>query len=74
MMFCLQSQRYIVQQLKKKYGHTLGKKIDQYHTYIAFSHTLPKHQMSPFNSTYFTQNYHSKYIERSFGKARLSNQ
>ena len=30
--------------------------------------------MSPFNSTYLTQNYHSKYIERSSGKTSVSNQ
>jgi len=35
-----------------------------------FCHTLPKHKMSP----YLTQNYHSKYVERSSGKTRLSKQ
>ena len=30
--------------------------------------------MSPFNLAHLTQNDHSKYIERSSGKTRLSNQ
>ena len=30
--------------------------------------------MSPFKSPYLTQNYYSKYVERSSGKTRLSNQ
>ena len=30
--------------------------------------------MSPFNSPYLTQNYHSKYVERSSGKTHMSNQ
>ena len=35
-MFCLQSHQYIVQHKKIKNGHMLGKKINQYHTHIAF--------------------------------------
>ena len=30
--------------------------------------------MSPFNSPYLTQNYYSKYVERSSGKTHMSNQ
>ena len=30
--------------------------------------------MSSFNSPYLTQNYHSKYVERSSGKTHMSNQ
>ena len=30
--------------------------------------------MSPFNSPYLTQIYHSKYVERSSGKTHMSNQ
>ena len=30
--------------------------------------------MSPFKSPYLTQNYHSKYVERSSGKTHMSNQ
>ena len=30
--------------------------------------------MSPFNFPNLTQNYHSKYVERSSGKTHLSNQ
>ena len=30
--------------------------------------------MSPFKSPYVTQNYHSKYVERSSGKTNLTNQ
>ena len=30
--------------------------------------------MSPFESLYLTQNYHSKYVERSSGKTQMSNQ
>ena len=30
--------------------------------------------MSPFDSPYLTQNYHSKYVERSSGKTHMSNQ
>ena len=43
------------------------------HTY-RFCHTLPKPKMSPFNSPYLTQNYHSKYVERLSGKTHMSNQ
>ena len=35
-MFCLQSQQYIVQQEIIKNGHMKGKKINQYHTHIDF--------------------------------------
>ena len=30
--------------------------------------------MSSFKSPYLTQNYHSKYVERSYGKTHMSNQ
>ena len=43
------------------------------HTY-RFYHALPKPKMSPINSPNLTQNYHSRYIERSSGKTRMSNQ
>ena len=46
MMFCLQSQQYIIQQEFFKNGHTLGKTINQYHTH-RFGHTLPRPQNNP---------------------------
>ena len=43
-MFCLQSHQYIVQHKKIKNGHTLGKKINQYHTHIAARRMLSRYQ------------------------------
>ena len=72
-MFCLQSHQFIVQHKILKNGHTLGKKINQYHTH-RFCHTLPKPKISPFKSPYLTQNYNLKYVEISSGKTYWSNQ